>query len=437
MPIRLKLILPTLLIVGLGSIAAAASAAAGANQRVLAALGVAAVALLALQLAVHERWVIAALRGLRAMLGDDAPAAVPALHGREWRELQGRIAALLGDARSQRSAIEQAHEGARRAEEALRISEQRYVLAVRGAQDGVWEHDLRDGSVWLSPRWKHMLGIEHADDRIALDAWRERLHPDDRDGALQALQAHLECRCERYEHQHRVRHRDGRWRWLLSRGAAIRRANGTPYRIVGLDTDITRVKRVEEVIDAIAQGTAGLSGERFFRALVRQFARALCVDCAFITECADRPATRARTLAFWRGDGFDANHEYELAGTPCERVLREGKTYFQPSGLARLFPRECGCESYLGVPILGRDGGVIGHLAFVDSTPMDDDMLLESVYRIFTARAAVELELEHALGRAAALERKESPRGGDGAVGSESEPGAAKPIEGRSRQPRH
>jgi hypothetical protein len=91
-------------------------------------------------------------------------------------------------------------------------------------------------------------------------------------------------------------------------------------------------------------------------------------------------------------------------------VLREGRPYFQPSGLARLFPKECGSESYLGLPIFSRNGAVIGHLAFVDDAPMDDDMLVESVYRIFTARAAVELELEHALARIAAWETTRKPQ---------------------------
>jgi PAS domain S-box-containing protein len=376
-------------------------------------LVIAAAALVGAQLAVHVRWVLGALRILLALLGAGSAARDASVHGREWRDLQHRIAALQDDAQQQREAALQAQDGTRRYEEALQASEQRYVLAVRGAQDGVWEHDLRDGTVWVSPRWKHMLGMANGGDRLALDAWQAVLHPEDRDGALQALQAHLQQRSERYEHAHRVRHADGRWRWMLSRGAAIRHANGTPYRIVGLDTDITRVRRIEEVVDAIADGTAGQTGERFFRALVRQFARALCVECVFITECADHPVTRARMLAVWRGDGFGAAREYELAGTPCERVLKDGRPYFQPSGLAQTFPRECGRESYLGLPILGRDGGVIGHLAFVGDAPMDDDMLIDSVYRIFTARAAAELELQKALARLAAIERKESPPRGD------------------------
>jgi PAS domain S-box-containing protein len=291
-----------------------------------------------------------------------------------------------------------------RTAEALRVSEQRYALAVRGAHDGLWEWDLNGDRMSFSPRWKHMFGLDGAGDCMRLAEWCERLHPDDREAAVQALQQHLQGRTERYEHPHRMLHADGRYRWVLSRGTAVRRASGAPYRVVGLDTDITRIKRVETLIEAIAEGTASQSGESFFRALVMHFARALLVDCAFITECTDRPPTRARTLAYWRCGAFDADFEYELAGTPCETVIAEGRTRFYPEGLARLFPCEERQEGYLGLPIFARDGDVIGHLAFVHGERLHEDIVLEPVYRIFTARAGVEIELGRALRRLQATE---------------------------------
>jgi PAS domain S-box-containing protein len=291
-----------------------------------------------------------------------------------------------------------------RTAEALRVCEQRYALAVRGAHDGLWEWDLSGDRMSVSPRWQHLFGLQGEGDSMRLAEWQERLHPADREAAVEALQQHLHGRTERYEHPHRMLHADGRYRWVLSRGTAVRRASGSPYRVVGLDTDITRIKRVEGIVEAIAEGTASQSGERFFRALVRHFAQALHVDCAFITECTDRPPTRARTLAYWRCGAFDADFEYELAGTPCETVIAEGRTRFYPQGLASMFPCEEHQEGYLGLPIFARDGFVIGHLAFVHGERLHDDMLLESVYRIFTARAGVEIELSRALRQLEATE---------------------------------
>jgi GAF domain-containing protein len=244
-----------------------------------------------------------------------------------------------------------------------------------------------------------MLGLDDSLEAMSLDAWRARLHPEERDEAMDALDAHLAGRTERYEHVHRLSHTDGEYRWVYSRGTALRRASGVAYRVVGLDTDITRLKRVEAIIDAIAKGTAGQSGEPFFRALVQHFARALHIECAFITECLDCPPTRVRTLAFWGHGKFDESFEYDLAGTPCDLVMHEGRTVFHPTGLADAFPCEAGQQSYLGLPLFARDGVVIGHLAFLDRQPMSEDVVMESVHRIFTARAAVEIELSRALQR--------------------------------------
>ena len=309
-----------------------------------------------------------------------------------------RLEQLEQRCREQQSAIARSEAARERAEADLRAVEQRYLMALRGSQDGLWEWDLASGSVQLSPRWKGMLGFDHdeiGDDRAA---WFERVHPDDRAALEAALQRHI---CERdaerdgapFDHELRLLHKDGSVRHVLSRGVAIRHENGVAYRMVGLDTDISRVKRLQEVLDAVAEGTAGAHGDAFLPALVRNFARALQVDRAFIALCLDEPPTRVRTLACWeREHGDVANFEFALDGTPCATVLQDGTSCFHRQGLQRLFPRERGYEAYLGLPIVGDDGRVLGHLAFFDRAPRGDEMLLGSVYRIFLARAALELQ---------------------------------------------
>jgi PAS domain S-box-containing protein len=360
------------------------------------ALAAAALGWMGLQALAHERWVMTGIRAMQAALEGKGDAAGSP---RQWRALAARALALQQSSARQGRALEQVASHSRQMEEALRLSEERYVIAVRGANDGLWEWDLASQRLLCSPRWKHMLGFDDCGDSLPIEHWQQRLHPDDREAAIAMLKAHLRGDAERYEHPHRLLHADGRYRWVLSRGTALRRASGRAYRMVGLDTDITQLKRVESIVEAIADGTAGRSGEAFFKALVQNFAHALHVDCAFITECVNRPATEARTLAFWRAGEFDPNFEYQLAGTPCERVIQDDQVVFHADCLAQLFPREAGFESYLGLPIHARDGGVIGHLAFVDTVPMGKDMLVDSVYRIFAARAGVEIELSRALSR--------------------------------------
>jgi PAS domain S-box-containing protein len=390
---RFKLVLPGVLILT-AAVAVAIWPMLHRPASLPALVVLAAAAVLLAQWLAYERRLHDVRCGLRAAL---AGQPCPPVHAREWSDVVAEVASLKATSQGERQALEMAVSQSRRIEEALRASEERYVLAVKGAQDGLWECDLAGKRMLLSPRWRHMLGLDGSIDSVSLDEWQERLHPDDRGEAMDALDGHLVGRTERYEHVHRLSHAEGGYRWVLSRGTALRRASGLAYRVVGLDTDITKLKRVEAIIDAIAKGTAGQSGEPFFHALVQHFARALHIECAFITECMNCPPTRARTLAFWRRGNFDENFEYDLAGTPCDLVMHEGRTVFYPTGLAEMFPCEADHESYLGLPLFARDGVVIGHLAFLDRQPMSADVVIESVYRVFTARAAVEIELSRAL----------------------------------------
>jgi len=287
------------------------------------------------------------------------------------------------------------------AEADLRATEQRYLSALRGSQDGLWEWELGSDAVHLSPRWKGMLGFaadELADHR---SAWLERMHPDDRGAFEQALARHLDGLDARFDHELRLLHRDGSVRHVLSRGSALREEDGRALRVVGMDTDITHLRRVQAVLDAVADGSAGAYGSALFAALAEHFARALGVDVAFIAECIDRPPTRVRTLAYWsRSGGHRPSFEFELSGTPCAEVLQGGQACFHPQGLAERFPREAAYQAYLGMPIVASDGRLLGHLALFHGQPLGDEVLVERVFRIFLARAASEMERLQALGQA-------------------------------------
>ena len=164
----------------------------------------------------------------------------------------------------------------------------------------------------------------------------------------------------------------------------------------------------DHVLRTIFEGTAEVVGEGFFRFLVQHLARALRVPYAFVSECADPPDTapsRVRTLAFWLGSEFGLAVEYGLSGTPCEDVLRAGECRLYPRDLQALFPddaplTELAAESYMGVPLVGSSGRVLGHLAIMDRVPLTDLPLKETVLRFFAARTAAEIERRQAeLGR--------------------------------------
>ncbi|MBA4213902.1 MAG: hypothetical protein C0449_12575 [Polaromonas sp.] len=132
------------------------------------------------------------------------------------------------------------------AEAALLASETLWKLALESAGDGVWDWNLRTGEEFFSTSIKAMFG--YADDDIAnlsveLDA---RTHPDDVPQMLLDRQAHFDGLVPVYRNEHRVRCKDGRWKWVLSRGVVIARDdNGEPLRMVGTHTDITELKEAE------------------------------------------------------------------------------------------------------------------------------------------------------------------------------------------------
>ncbi len=130
----------------------------------------------------------------------------------------------------------------KQAEAALRESEERYALAARGSNDGLWDWDLRTNLIHLSSRWKSIVGCEEQCGNESPDVWLGRVHPDDVERLSADIAAHLEGRSSQLENQHRILHADGSYRWVLSRGVAVRDAAGKAYRMAGSQTDITEGK---------------------------------------------------------------------------------------------------------------------------------------------------------------------------------------------------
>src|SRR5262245_6010581 len=144
---------------------------------------------------------------------------------------------------------------------------------------------------------------------------------------------------------------------------------------------------------AIVEGTARHTGEEFFRSLVRNLSAATGVPSAFVAEFAGSN-TRVRTVAYWSEGAFAENVEWDLAGTPCEDVVK-GNLCHHPTGVTEKFPEDkglAGTESYLGVPLRDAAGQVRGHLAVYDSKPMPPEPRLLYTFQIFADRAAAELE---------------------------------------------
>ena len=132
------------------------------------------------------------------------------------------------------------------AEEALRESEERYALAAQGANDGLWDWDLRRNTIYYSDRWHEIFGRQAGNGDHAPETWFDRVHPSDLENLRTELQAHLEGLTGQFHHEHRIWHNTAGYRWVLSRGLAVRDSQGNALRIAGSLTDITERKLAEE-----------------------------------------------------------------------------------------------------------------------------------------------------------------------------------------------
>jgi diguanylate cyclase (GGDEF)-like protein/PAS domain S-box-containing protein len=148
----------------------------------------------------------------------------------------------------------------------LRRNRERYALAVAGANDGIWDWDLERGRVYYAPRWKEITGSTDGEIGDTPEAWMGRVHPDDVEQVEAEIEAHLAGRSPHFESEHRIQHADGGYRWVLSRGVAIRDDTGKPTRMAGSMSNITDRKSAEErlVHDALHDALTGLPNRALF-----------------------------------------------------------------------------------------------------------------------------------------------------------------------------
>ncbi len=277
------------------------------------------------------------------ILEHDAHAPVIMLTGMDDREVDVR-AGELGIAdylvkgsldartleRSMRYAIKH-----QRALRQLAHSEERYALALAGANDGLWDWDLRTGTVYLSPRYKAMLG--YAQDAIGNNPvdCLDLVHPDDRVIVESAMRAHIRGETEHYEAEYRMRTAHGTYRWMLSRALAVRGPDGRALRLAGSQTDVTERKAAELQLqhDALHDALTGLPNRVLFQDrlehLVRRGARAEGTSAVLFLDL-DRFKVVNDSLGHLVGDGLLVDVAERLKGAlrPGDTVARLGGDEF-------------------------------------------------------------------------------------------------------------
>jgi PAS domain S-box-containing protein len=301
----------------------------------------------------------------------------------------------------------------RRGEESLRRSESYLAQAQRLAHMGSWAWEIPSrNALYISEEWYRIHGFDPKDGMPSWEQRLQRVHPEDRARWQLTIDRAIAEKSD-YDVEFRTLPTHGPGRSIHSVGHPVLGPSGELLQFVGVSMDVTESKQAEEAFRFIVVGTAATTGSDFFQSLVQHMAQALRARYAFVTTCDDQK--HARTLAFWKGDGFGENFEFDIADTPCEKVLH-GELCHYPQGLQGLFPldkilADWQAESYLGLPMLDRSNRVIGHIAILDDKPMEADLRAIDLLKIFASRAAAELKRQRAEDELqAALQEREKLR---------------------------
>ena len=284
----------------------------------------------------------------------------------------------------------------KRVEEDLRRSEQRWRAVFENSAIGVALTDMTGRFLATNAAYQQMLG--YSDEELTKLAFLELTLEDDRKGNWALVADLINGKRSQFQIEKRYRRKDGRLIWVRNNVSLVPGTEDSPRFVMALSEDITERKRAEDTFRLIVAGTAPTTGSEFFPSLVQHMAQALRVRYAFVTTCDDQK--HARTLAFWKGDGFGENFDFDVADTPCQKVLH-GNVCHHRQGLQGLFPldkllADWQAESYLGVPMLDLSNRVIGHIGILDDKPMEADLHTIDLLKIFASRAAAELKRQKA-----------------------------------------
>lgn len=275
---------------------------------------------------------------------------------------------------------------------------------VEDANDVITSWGLDGIITYLSPAFQDMSGHDPA--QWIGQSFTPLVHPEDLELCLTMNQWVAETGEKAPGLEFRHQHQQGYWIWLSVSIAPIKDETGSVVGFQGIMRDISDRKSFEEALRFIVSSTATKSGDDFLRTCVRSLAEIFHVKYAFITELVELVPNRSRMLALWTGESFAEPYEFDIKGTPCESVFRDGWGIF-PDTITAKFPTASGlatlsAESYLGIVIADAHGTPIGNLGIIDTKPLGHNLeQIKSILQIFAlrvgaemARKAAEIELQ-------------------------------------------
>jgi len=252
-------------------------------------------------------------------------------------------------------------------ERQLAENEERWELAISGANDGIWDWNIETNSVYFSDRWKLMIGYQPEEIQNEYFEWESRIHIQDLDRVREAIRNHLEEVTEIYQVEYRIRCKDGGYRWVLARGNAVRNKSGKPNRFVGSNSDIhervmaeqklrllsTQLNSIfvlspdgfvafgeDETIEYISEALNGLTGLSIDDVIGKS-------ECELIDvleqQCITDSKESQRTLALLRSteaykNSFDESKKLLIeVSNPQYRVIEVGRRYSSESVVSKIY----------------------------------------------------------------------------------------------------
>ena len=280
----------------------------------------------------------------------------------------------------------------------LRESEERFRSIFENAAAGMALVEADGSFIQINAAFCRFLG--YTEEELLRITVADVTHPGDRNETVAHLAEVRAGTRQVTDLDKRYVRKNGEIVWGHVTAARLPGPQRTRIRSMAMVQAITARKWAEGALRAVVEGTSAAVGEEFFPSLVRHLAAALQVRYAFVSEVHPTVPKRLRLLTMWDGCGFAEPFEYDVTGTPCEKVFAEGLAHY-PSGVRETFPedrwlQDNGIESYLAVPLSDREGNPIGHLGVMHDAPMQDDVPRESILRVFAARAGAELKRKRA-----------------------------------------
>lgn len=257
--------------------------------------------------------------------------------------------------------------GRKRSEEKLRHytmklekSQEQFMLAVKGSQDGIWDWDLPNKSLYLSERWKEIIGYKDSELPNELSTFDGRLHPDDKDRVLNYIEEYLNGGIPKYQMEFRLRHKDGTYRWILAKGEALRDEKGVPYRMAGSHTDVTERKHAEDKLK---------ENRELLQSIINILPGVLTVvDTDYNIITLNESDSRLKRVGFTYASELEGKKCYKVfqeMDSPCpwckiNEVIDTGENAYDETGPDDIREKKTGrAYSYTVCPIKDKSGNII------------------------------------------------------------------------------